>query len=76
MQDYAFLLKVLKNFKMYILPNILVKSRVISSSMTYTLPSKLIIQERLNLLNFSNKFFNFDYFTKINWIICFLKNEV
>ena len=75
MQDYAFLLQVLKNYKMFILPNILVKSRVTSSSMTYTLPSKLIIQERLNLLSFSYKYFSFDYLTKINWVSWFLKTR-
>ena len=38
MQDYAFILNIMKYFKIYILPKVLVQNRVVKSSMTFTVP--------------------------------------
>lgn len=51
MQDYAFILNILKEYKIGVLPKVLVKARVLQSSMTYSMPTKQILKEKLKLLN-------------------------
>ena len=69
MQDYAFILNIMKYFKIYILPKVLVQNRVVKSSMTFTVPSKRINEERLKLLYYTSKNFNFNFSTRILWLI-------
>lgn len=69
MQDYAFILKVLKEYKVGVIPKVLVKARVIKSSMTYSMPKKQIIKEKLELLN-NSIIFKQDFTTKL---FCFFE---
>ena len=73
MQDYAFILKAIKYYKVSILPNFLVKSRLTKSSMTFTVPSKQILKERIDLLNFTYRNFKQDILTIILWLFEYFK---
>ena len=55
MQDYAFILKVLKKYKIGVLPKVLVKARVLETSMTYSISTKQILKEKLELLNYNSR---------------------
>lgn len=76
MQDYAFILRIMKYFKIYILPKVLVQNRVVKSSMTFTVPFKRITEERLKLLDYTSKNFNLDFPTRILWLIEFTKVNI
>ena len=69
MQDYAFILNIMKYFKICILPKVLVQNRVVKSSMTFTVPPKRITEERLKLLYYTSKNFKFNFSTRILWLI-------
>ena len=58
MQDYGFILKVMTKFKVSLIPKILIKSRIIRSSMTFNISPKQINHEREILLFFTSIIFN------------------
>tara|TARA_A100001015_G_scaffold300348_1_gene385647 strand:+ start:56 stop:364 length:309 start_codon:yes stop_codon:yes gene_type:complete len=73
MQDYAFILNAMKYFKITIIPKILVKNRMIKSSMTFSVPQKQILKERLILLNYTFINFRQNFTVKALWVLEYLK---
>ena len=73
MQDYGFILKVMKKFKIHILPKELTKLRITKTSMTFTVPKSQIIYEKKLLLNFTFLNFKMDLFTKFFWTMEYIK---
>ena len=76
MQDYAFILKIMKYYKISIIPKILVQNRVVKSSMTFTVPPKRIIYEKLKLLDFTSKNFYLNFTTRTLWLIEYAKVNI
>ena len=73
MQDYGFILKVLKNHNINLIPKMLTKFRIIKSSMTHTVPQNQILDERKLLLKFTWVNFKKNFFTKILWAVEYIK---
>ena len=73
MQDYGFILNVMKRHNIYILPKVLTKVRDVKTSMTYSVPSRQIIYERKLLLNFTWLNFKKKLSTKIYWVLEYIK---
>ena len=73
MQDYAFILNAMKYFKITIIPIVLVKNRMIKSSMTFSVPQKQILNERLILFKYTMRSFRQNSITKVLWAIEYLK---
>ena len=73
MQDYGFILKVMKRYNIYILPKVLTKVRVVKTSMTFNVPGSQIIKEKKLLLKFTWINFKKKIFTIIFWILEYFK---
>jgi glycosyltransferase involved in cell wall biosynthesis len=73
MQDYAFILKAMKYYKITLIPKVLVKNRMIKSSMTFSVPQKQILKERLILFNYTMNNFRQNFITKVLWSLEYLK---
>jgi len=73
MQDYGFILNVMKKYNVYILPKVLTKARVVKTSMAFNIPGRQIIKERKLLLKFTWLNFKKKSFTKIFWILEYIK---
>ena len=73
MQDYGFILKVMKKFNIYILPKVLTKIRVVKTSMTFNVPQSQIIKEQKSLLEFTRSNFYKNTLTKIFWFFEYAK---
>lgn len=73
MQDYAFILSAMKYFKITIIPKVLVKNRMIKSSMTFSIPQRQILNERLKLFYFTMKNFKKNFLVKVLWFLAYLK---
>ncbi len=76
MQDYAFILKVLKEYKIGVLPKVLVKARVLETSMTYSISTKQILKEKLELLHYNSRNFSQDLSTKFFCLIEIIKTRI
>ena len=76
MQDYAFILKVLKKYEIGVLPKVLVKARVLETSMTYSISTKQILKEKLELLNYNSRNFSQDLSTKFFCLIEIIKTRI
>ena len=73
MQDYAFILKAMKYYKITLIPKVLVKNRMIKSSMTFSVPQKQILKERLILFNYTMNNFRQNFITEVLWSLEYLK---
>ncbi len=76
MQDYAFILNIMKYYKIYIMPKILVQNRMDRSSMTFTVPYRRIIKEKIKLLDFTSRNFHLNFATRILWLIEYIKANI
>ena len=76
MQDYAFLLNIMKYYKISIIPKILSQNRVVKSSMTFTVPSNEILAEKIKLLHYTSNNFSLNFSTRIFWFIEYVKTRL
>ena len=76
MQDYAFILNTMKYYKVHIIPKILVQNRMDRSSMTFTVPYKRIIKEKIKLLDYTSRNFHLNFYTRILWLIEYVKANI
>lgn len=74
-QDYGLMLKIFKNKKLSVVPEFLSKIRVSKNSMTFGKKyKKIAILDRINLLFFTKKNFNLNFFQKLKYYYLLLSN--